>query len=44
MKSVINAGADYIIVGRPITQVADPTAAAKLIIAEIEDALKVKEG
>ena len=40
----INAGADYIIVGRPITQAADPTAAAKLIIAEIEDALKVKEG
>ena len=39
----INAGADYIIVGRPITQAADPVAAAKLIIAEIEDALKAKE-
>ena len=36
----IKAGADYIIVGRPVTQAADPTAAAKLIIAEIEEALK----
>ena len=39
----IKAGADYIIVGRPITQAVDPTAAAKLIIAEIEEALKEKE-
>ncbi|MBQ9245422.1 orotidine-5'-phosphate decarboxylase [bacterium] len=39
----IKAGADYIIIGRPITHAADPTAAAKLVIAEIEDALKAKE-
>ena len=39
----IKAGADYIIVGRPITQAADPTVAAKLIIAEIEEALKENE-
>lgn len=39
----IKSGADYIIVGRPITQAADPTAAVKLVIAEIEDALKSKE-
>ena len=37
----IKAGADYIIIGRPITHAADPTAAAKLIINEIEEALKV---
>ncbi len=39
----ILSGADYIIIGRPITHAADPTAAAKLVIAEIEDALKTKE-
>ncbi len=39
----IKAGADYIIIGRPITHAADPIAAAKLVIAEIEDALKMKE-
>ena len=38
----ILAGSDYIIIGRPITYAADPTAAAKLVIAEIEDALKTK--
>ena len=36
----IKAGADYIIIGRPITHAADPTVAAKLIINEIEEALK----
>ena len=36
----INAGADYIIIGRPITHAADPTAAAKLIINEIDEAIK----
>ena len=39
----IKAGADYIIIGRPITHAADPVVAAKLVIAEIEDALKTKE-
>ncbi len=36
----IKSGADYIIIGRPITHAADPTAAAKLIINEIDEALK----
>ncbi len=39
----IKAGADYIIIGRPVTHAADPVAAAKLIITEIEDALKTQE-
>ncbi len=36
----IKAGADYMIIGRPITQANDPVEAAKLIITEIEEALK----
>ncbi len=36
----IKAGADYIVIGRPITHAPDPVEAAKLIIAEVEDALK----
>jgi orotidine-5'-phosphate decarboxylase len=32
-------GASYLVVGRPITQAADPFAAAKAILAEIESAL-----
>lgn len=32
----IAAGADYLVVGRPITQAADPCAAAASIVAEIE--------
>ncbi len=39
----IKSGADYIIIGRPITQAIDPVAAVKLIIAEIDEALKNKE-
>lgn len=39
----IKAGADYIIIGRPITHAIDPVAAVKLIIAEIEEAIKNKE-
>jgi orotidine-5'-phosphate decarboxylase len=34
----IAAGADYLVVGRPITEAADPQAAAAAIIAEIENA------
>jgi orotidine-5'-phosphate decarboxylase len=33
--SAIAAGADYLVVGRPITQAADPAAAAQAILAEI---------
>ena len=42
-SDAIKAGADYMIIGRPITLAHDPVAAAKLIIAEIEEALKEKE-
>lgn len=34
-KQAIEAGADYLIVGRPITEKKDPLAAAKLLIEEI---------
>jgi orotidine-5'-phosphate decarboxylase len=35
----LRAGADYIVVGRPITRAADPAAAARAIIAEMAEAL-----
>jgi orotidine-5'-phosphate decarboxylase len=35
----IQAGADYLVVGRPITQAEDPGAAARAIVEEIEQAL-----
>jgi orotidine-5'-phosphate decarboxylase len=35
----IRAGADYIVVGRPITQASDPAAAAREIMAEMAEAL-----
>lgn len=36
--AAIRAGADYIVVGRPITGAADPTAAADAIVAEMDRA------
>jgi len=36
----IAAGADYLVVGRPVLEAADPNAAADAIVAEIEQALK----
>lgn len=39
----IKAGADYMVIGRPIIQAKDPVGATKLIIAEIEEALKETE-
>ena len=38
-RSAIAAGADYLVVGRPITRAADPRAAADAIVAEIAEAL-----
>jgi orotidine-5'-phosphate decarboxylase len=38
-SAAIEAGADYLVVGRPITLAADPRAAAEAIVAEIESAL-----
>jgi orotidine-5'-phosphate decarboxylase len=35
----IRNGADYLVVGRPITQAADPRAAAEAIVAEVVEAL-----
>lgn len=34
--AAIEAGADYLVIGRPITQAADPDAATRAILAEIE--------
>jgi orotidine-5'-phosphate decarboxylase len=31
----IKSGADYLVVGRPVTEAADPRAAAEAIVAEI---------
>lgn len=41
--SAIAAGADYLVVGRPVTTAADPRAAAQAIVTEIETALQARE-
>lgn len=38
-KAAISAGADYLVVGRPITRAADPLAAAYATVGEIAEAL-----
>ena len=38
-RAAIEAGADYLVIGRPITAADDPRAAAKAILAEISTAL-----
>lgn len=40
----IEAGADYLVVGRPITEAPDPVAAADAIVAEMEKALGPRMG
>ena len=37
--AAIADGADYLVIGRPITQAADPRVAAEAIVAEIAGAL-----
>ena len=37
--AAVQAGADYLVVGRPITAAADPALAADAIVAEMEKAL-----
>jgi len=40
----IEAGADYLVVGRPITEAPDPAGAAETIVAEMEKALTARMG
>lgn len=39
-RAAIEAGADYIVVGRPILEAADPRAAAEAIVREMEQAVR----
>ena len=40
VTEAVRAGADYLVVGRPILNAEDPTAAARRVVAEIDDALR----
>lgn len=41
-ENAVGAGADYIVVGRPITQADDPTAVAQTFITHIREALQTR--
>jgi len=41
-QAAIAAGADYLVVGRPITEAADPRYAAESFVASIEEALAIR--
>lgn len=43
-SEALRAGADYVVVGRPIWQAADPVAAAQAVIAEIATVGSTKDG
>jgi orotidine-5'-phosphate decarboxylase len=38
--AAIKAGADYLVVGRPVIEAKDPKLAAEAIVAEIDDAAR----
>jgi orotidine-5'-phosphate decarboxylase len=40
--AAIKAGADYLVVGRPIIEAKDPKLAAEAIVAEIDDAARTR--
>ena len=42
-QSAIADGADYLVVGRPITEAADPAAAAEAFVRDIEQALAARD-
>jgi orotidine-5'-phosphate decarboxylase len=41
-RSAVEAGADYLVVGRPIVEAADPVAATRAILDEMDQALLVR--
>jgi orotidine-5'-phosphate decarboxylase len=43
-QSAIAAGADYLVIGRPINQAADPLAAVETFVQSVEEALAARSG
>ena len=44
VRDAIMRGADYIVVGRPIRQAADPVQKVEEIVSEITEGLKMRQG